>query len=251
MADKDRREKAGKRASPLPPDGTAEDEEIARYQEILSREPSSLVFAALAEAYRKRKMLDPAIAVCRKGLNHHPEFVSGRVALARAYVDKGDEDRAMKELERVIQTAPDNRIAQGLLLSLYEEKGDWDNLEKTVHRILSVDPQNERARQCWRKVGVSSSAEATVSSGQGQAGEIVTRTLAEIYASQGYHEKAFDIYRKLSAREPENPALHGRLAELKQRMVQRGRVSEGDRGEDGPAGHERKGEFRRTDSGRP
>jgi tetratricopeptide (TPR) repeat protein len=203
----------------LSPDGTLELDEINRYQEILARESSSLVFAALSEAYRKRNMLDQAVSVCRKGLHHHPEFVSGRVALARAYVDKGETDRAAKELERVILTAPDNLIAQELLLSIYEEKHDWDNLEKTVHRILSMDPRDEKAGKSWQTLRsrptASENAPATGS------GEIVTQTLAEIYASQGYYDKAFDIYRKLSVREPENPNLHERLADLKQQSLHR------------------------------
>jgi tetratricopeptide (TPR) repeat protein len=219
LSAQDRGGKTGEKTDPLHPDGTGELDEINRYQEILARESSSLVFAALSEAYRRRNMLDQAIAVCRKGLHHHPGFVSGRVALARAYVDKGETDRATKELERVILTAPDNLIAQGLLLSIYEEKHDWDNLEKTVHRILSVDPQDEKARKSWQtlRTGLKTSESAAASG----SGEIVTQTLAEIYASQGYYDKAFDIYRKLAVREPGNPCLHERLADLKQQVAHR------------------------------
>ena len=219
MADKDKGGKTGKKNTPLHPDGTGEVDEINRYQEILARESSSLVFAALSEAYRKTNMLDQAIAVCKKGLHHHPGFLSGRVALARAYVDKGETDRAAKELERVILTAPDNLIAQGLLLSIYEEKHDWDNLEKTVHRILSVDPQDEKARKSWQTLRKQPTTHENAPAAG--SGEIVTQTLAEIYASQGYYDKAFDIYRKLSVREPENPNLHERLADLKQQSLYR------------------------------
>ncbi len=221
MADKDRGGRTGKKTAPLHPDGTGEVDEINRYQEILARESSSLVFAALAEAYRKRNMPDQAIAVCKKGLHHHPGFLSGRVALARAYVDKGEKDRAVKELERVILAAPDNLIAQGLLLTIYEEKRDWDSLEKTVHRILSMDPQDEKARKCWQMLRMHPTNEANEKSAEGGSGEIVTQTLAEIYASQGYVDKAFEIYRKLSVREPENPNIHERLADLKQQILHR------------------------------
>ena len=219
MSDKDKGGKTGKKTEPLHPDGTGEVDEINRYQEILARESSSLVFAALSEAYRKRNMLDQAIAVCKKGLHHHPGFVSGRVALARAYVDKGETDRAAKELERVILAAPDNLIAQGLLLAIYEENRDWDNLEKTVHRILSVDPQDEKARKSWQTLHTQPTTNENAAGGG--CGEIVTQTLAEIYASQGYYDKAFDLYRKLSVREPENPGIHERLADLKQQILHR------------------------------
>jgi tetratricopeptide (TPR) repeat protein len=251
MADKDKRGRAGKGASPVNPEATEEDEEIARYREILARESSSLVFAALAEAYRKRSLLDQAIAVCRKGLYHHPEFVSGRVALARAYVDKGETDRAVRELERVVDAAPDNRLAQGLLLTLYERKGDRDNLEKTVHRILSVDSSDERARRCWETLSMQPGSEVKTDPEGKRPGEIVTQTLADIYASQGYHEKAFEIYRKLCMQEPGNPAFHRRLAELKQRILQRGRAPERDRHPEDLAPGAQTNECRRIDSGRP
>jgi tetratricopeptide (TPR) repeat protein len=251
MADKDKRGRAGKGSFPLNPEATAEDEEIARYQELLARESSSLVFAALAEAYRKRSLLDQAIAVCRKGLHHHPGFVSGRVALARAYVDKGETDRAVRELERVVEAAPDNRLAQGLLMNLYEGMGDRDNLEKTVHRILSVDSSDERARKCWEMLSTQPGAEAKTNHAGGRPGEIVTLTLADIYATQGYHEKAFDLYRKLSMQEPGNPAFHRRLAEMKQRILQRGRMPEREKSQEDFLPGARTNEYRGMDSERP
>ena len=219
MADKDRGEK---NAGGIPPAGPAETDEMARYEEILAREASSLVFAALAEAYRKRQMPEQAIAVCKKGLYHHPDFVSGRVALARAYVDKGEHDRAAKELERVILSAPDNLIAQRLLMSIYRDRGDRDSLEETVHRILSLDPGDEQARKACAWLQSCRSEHKGAAQDKSKSREIVTKTLAEIYATQGYHEKAFEIYRELSAQEPENPGFHERLADLKQKILHRG-----------------------------
>jgi tetratricopeptide (TPR) repeat protein len=219
MADKD---KEGRTTGTVHSDRATEPDEIARYEGILARESSSLVFAALAEAYRKRNMLDQAIAVCRKGLHHHPDFVSGRVALARAYVDRGDRDRATRELERVILTAPDNLIAQKLLMTIYAEKGDGDKLEGTVHRVLSLDPKDEQARKTWQGLPSHGAEDRGSEETAGRAGEIMTRTLAEIYASQGYHQKAFSIYRELSAQDPENPGIHERIADLRQRHLCRG-----------------------------
>ena len=219
MADKD---KEGKTAASMDSEAAGETDEITRYQGILARESSSLVFAALAEAYRKRRMPDQAIAVCRKGLQQHPDFVSGRVALARAYVDKGETDRAAKELERVVLIAPDNLIAQRLLLHIYEEKHDGDNLERTVHRILSLNPRDEQARKSWERMRSHPAADAQPENPRPKSGDIVTRTLAEIYASQGHHDRAFEIFRKLSLQEPENSIVHERIADLKQKIVQRG-----------------------------
>jgi len=86
-------------------------EYMRRYQE----DPTSRVFAPLAEAYRRLGRLDEAIDICLEGLKHHPDFPGGRVALARCFLDKKKYAKAKDELERVIGVSPDNILAQRLL----------------------------------------------------------------------------------------------------------------------------------------
>ena len=62
---------------------------IEEYQLILLKNPGSKVFAALAEAYRKMGLLEEAYDIAKKGVFKHPEYPSGRVALARILIDKG------------------------------------------------------------------------------------------------------------------------------------------------------------------
>jgi len=86
-------------------------EYMRRYQE----EPTSRVFAPLAEAYRRLGRLDEAIDICIEGLKHHPDFPGGRVALARCFFDKKKYAKAKDELEIVVGISPDNILAQRLL----------------------------------------------------------------------------------------------------------------------------------------
>lgn len=86
-------------------------EYMRRYQE----DPTSRVFAPLAEAYRRLGRLDEAIDICLEGLKHHPDFPGGRVALARCFLDKKKFARAKDELEIVVGISPDNILAQRLL----------------------------------------------------------------------------------------------------------------------------------------
>ncbi len=88
---------------------------LKRYQE----DPTSRVFAPLAEAYRKAGLLDEAIDIARDGIRIHPHFVGGRVALARALFDKGQFGEVVKELEPIILDVPDNLVAQRLLAESY------------------------------------------------------------------------------------------------------------------------------------
>jgi tetratricopeptide (TPR) repeat protein len=84
---------------------------LKRYQE----DPSSRVFAPLAEAYRKVGLIDEAIEIAREGLKVHPSFVGGRVALARALFDKHLYEEVVEELQQIIRDVPDNLVAQRLL----------------------------------------------------------------------------------------------------------------------------------------
>lgn len=84
---------------------------LKKYQE----DPTSRIFAPLAEAYRKAGLVDEAIEIAREGLRVHPNFVGGRVALARALFEKREYESVVDELAIVVREVPDNLVAQRLL----------------------------------------------------------------------------------------------------------------------------------------
>ena len=84
---------------------------LKKYQE----DPTSRIFAPLAEAYRKAGLIDEAIEIAEEGLKIHPHFVGGRVALARALFDKKLYEEVLSELAAVVQDVPDNLVAQRLV----------------------------------------------------------------------------------------------------------------------------------------
>jgi uncharacterized protein HemY len=49
-----------------------------------------------------------AVTTCRDGLARHPGYVSAQVTLGRALVELQEYAEARKELEAVLQVAPDN-----------------------------------------------------------------------------------------------------------------------------------------------
>ncbi|MBC7691102.1 MAG: hypothetical protein H7222_04985 [Methylotenera sp.] len=87
---------------------------IYDYLKKYQQDPTSRVFAPLAEAYRKSGLVDEAIEIAREGLRVHPGFIGGRVALARALFDKKLYSEVVEELNPVIQDVPDNLVAQRL-----------------------------------------------------------------------------------------------------------------------------------------
>jgi len=84
---------------------------LKKYQE----DPTSRIFAPLAEAYRKAGLLDEAIEIAQEGLRVHPNFIGGRVALARALFEKRQYDEVVEGLSSVVREVPDNLVAQKLV----------------------------------------------------------------------------------------------------------------------------------------
>lgn len=87
---------------------------IYDYLKKFQDDPTSRVFAPLAEAYRKAGLIDEAINIAREGLLVHPQFVGGRVALARALFDKKEYEEVIRELQTLVLDVPDNLVAQKL-----------------------------------------------------------------------------------------------------------------------------------------
>lgn len=116
---------------------------LQRYQE----DPTSRVFAPLAEAYRKAGFPTEAEEIAREGLRHHPHFVGGRVALARALFDQGKHTEVIDELLQVVRDAPDNLIAQRLLAESYLVLGRSGDALDAYKMLLYYSPQDwETAR---------------------------------------------------------------------------------------------------------
>jgi uncharacterized protein DUF4388/uncharacterized protein DUF4339/tetratricopeptide repeat protein len=100
---------------PIPAPTTAVPTRVDELRKRLEKDPSSRLFAQLAEELRKEGQLEDAIAVCRTGLQKHPSYASARITLGRALLDSGDPAAARVELETVLQGAPDNILARKLL----------------------------------------------------------------------------------------------------------------------------------------
>lgn len=107
--------------------GQLQDQQPPYFREYLQRfqeDPTSRVFAPLAEAYRRLGRFDDAISICLEGLEHHPDFHGGRVVLAKAYLAKNLLAEARTELERVVHAVPENLLGQRLLGDAYLALGN-------------------------------------------------------------------------------------------------------------------------------
>lgn len=125
---------------------------VERYQLMLQGDPKSKVFAPLAEAYRKMGLIDEGIAVCEKGLEFHPSFASGRVALGRLFIVKNRLKEAADQLERAVELSPENLLAQSLLGETHLKLKQPKEALKAFKMLLLLNPLDEKAQSTIRRL---------------------------------------------------------------------------------------------------
>ena len=114
---------------------------LRRYQE----DPTSRVFAPLAESYRKAGLLKEAVEIAREGLRVHPQFTGGKVALARALFDLKQYEDVVIELRPVCRDLPDNLVAQRLLAESSLILGRHEEALEAYKMLLYFSPSDTEA----------------------------------------------------------------------------------------------------------
>ena len=125
---------------------------IERYQRMYERDPKSKVFAPLAEAYRKSGMIKEALEVAEKGIQFHPDFSGGHVALGKIYFDLSRFKDAEKSLARAVQLSPENILAHQLLADTLLRLKKSKEALKVYKMLLFLSPEHQRAQIAVRKL---------------------------------------------------------------------------------------------------
>jgi tetratricopeptide (TPR) repeat protein len=194
--------------------------EIKKYTEALAADPKSRVFVPLSDAYRKLGRYDEAILVAKDGLIHHPHYMGGKMALARAYFENGELDPAETLLDEVLNFAADNLLANRLLAQIHLQKDRKDRALPLLKQLQSMEPNDAWVVAQLAKISIPpgpvvQQAEPPPPPPRAAIpAPTQTATLAELYRSQGHTEKGLEIYRKLLAADPANPSLVRAVREL-------------------------------------
>ncbi len=120
------------------------DERIAKCNKILEENPSSQIFAALAEAYRKKNDLDKAFRICQNGLKVHPNYGSAHLVMAKINLDKGMYDWAETEVQKAVELDGATRSTDLLLSEIYIYKGEFNKACRMLEALHQADPNNEQ-----------------------------------------------------------------------------------------------------------
>ena len=206
---------------------------------------------ALARVCHQKGLVDE----CRRALETVatavPDHAEAQRLLARLYKESGNDQAALQALQTLLDFHPDDMSGRIELDSLQQkisalsEDDDLELIELTEADIFE-DPEElgdlvERIKPPVRSVedpwsGVdavtpevtpaSAALEAVWSVPEQQLAATVepaveqdpltTPTLAELYVSQGFSDKAIEIYRRIVSADPLNQEAASRLAELEQ-----------------------------------
>ncbi|MCH7761103.1 tetratricopeptide repeat protein [candidate division TA06 bacterium] len=128
------------------------DPEIERLSAKLAKDPNSLVFAPLADAYRRSNLVEEAIDIAKRGLEIHPNYLSARNVLGSCYRDKRMYELAREQFEMVLERDSQNlkalRMCGDLLVTM---RRDEEGIEKYRH-LLEVDPFDKEVKDILEKM---------------------------------------------------------------------------------------------------
>lgn len=115
--------------------------ELERYLRIYQENPDSRVFAPLADMYRRLARYREAEQICREGLQRHPYYAGGKVALAYILFDTTRLAEAYQEIEAVVTYYPDNLMARKILVRVLMGMGQSDKAHREYAALLQMAPQ--------------------------------------------------------------------------------------------------------------
>ncbi len=123
------------------------EERIEKCQRLLEADPNSQIFAALAEAYRKKGDLDLAFRICKNGLKVHNNYGSAHVVMAKINLDRGLYDWAEIEAKRASELDGKTRTIELLLAEIYIYKGEFKQAIKILKDLHSKDIDNPQIKK--------------------------------------------------------------------------------------------------------
>ncbi len=227
-------------------------------------DPGGRVFAPLADACRKAGLVEEAIEIVDRGIGAHPDYAVGHVVRGKCYFDHGDVETARAAFERVLELDANNLVALKYLGIIHADAGRASRAREYFRHILVLDPDDLDIAGRLEALGEADVAKAPEASdddfapatirlgeeddeapdGRNDAEELATMTLADIYASQGYTERALRIYHEILRRQPDHAEARRRIRELKGRGSSAAGAAPGDapRSDASPRGEREAGE---------
>ncbi len=115
-------------------------EKLNELERIIAKNPTSSLFARLADAYLQSGDVDRAIEVCEQGLRYRPSYVSGHVVLGKSRFSARKFEEARRAFNKVLHLDPQHAVAIWYLGRIDREMG-WDDLAlRNFQKAQDLDP---------------------------------------------------------------------------------------------------------------
>ena len=118
------------------------DSRITKCEKILAQDPNSQIFAALAEAMRRKGELEKAFRVCQNGLKVHPSYGSAHMVMAKINLDRHLFDWAEIEAHKAAECDGWTRGTELLMAEIHIYKGEFHPAIKLLTNLHESDPNN-------------------------------------------------------------------------------------------------------------
>lgn len=120
---------------------------VEKYEQMLSQDPTSTVFVELARAYLDKGENEKAIEVCKRGCSHHPASVSGRVLWGKGLINSGKAAEAMQQFDAAVNIDRENPHAYNLISEVLLRKGLYRSALPILRKASALQPNDARIKQ--------------------------------------------------------------------------------------------------------
>ena len=195
---------------------------IRRYEERLARDPASLAFAPLADAYRKIGRTQEAIRICREGLGRFPHYTTARLILAKAQLDEGDPEGALAELRIILEASSRDLQAHRLAGESHRRAGRFEEAAAHFEQAQTLDPGDRESRVMLDVLRADGRPPDGSPLGSLLAdGTFATTSFGTLCLEQGLVDEAAQIFLRLAKKEPGDARARERLEQALRVKTQR------------------------------
>jgi tetratricopeptide (TPR) repeat protein len=120
------------------------EEILQQYEKIYQETPGSLVFAPLAECYRKLGEPNKALSILREGIRENPGYLFGQLILASCYFDIEEFELAYKTLAPLVKENRENLKLQKLFAKICEKTHRRFEALETYKFLQFLDPRDHK-----------------------------------------------------------------------------------------------------------
>jgi tetratricopeptide (TPR) repeat protein len=176
---------------------------IQSLEKRMAANPFSPLVTRLASLYLGENRLEEARILCEEGIARYPDYATAHLVLGQCYLALQRIGDARREFDEALNLQPQCEIARTLL----REITPTSTADQAVKTAAAEDRVQVSPKQpAYEDHQIMSGATAN---------EIVTPTLAEIYAAQGAYQEAIRTYRLLARQKPqERGRFEQRIREL-------------------------------------